>query len=144
MRGTPLRAETLTRRSAQEEVMRNRLRFGAMALAFVSGIGVAAADPPGTEGSAQSGSASPPSQLKLSPAQRMVILNAVLRNSAKIAAPTNFQAAVGQPVPPSIELYVLPSDAQSPELRGLKYTMFQNQVVLIDPTTMRVVDVIRQ
>jgi hypothetical protein len=123
--------------------MRNHLRFGAIALAFVSGIGVAAADPPGTEGSAQSGSVSP-SQLKLSPAQRMAILNAVLRNSAKIAAPTNFQAAVGRPVPPSIELYVLPSDAQSPELRGLKYTMVQNQVVLIDPATMRVVDIIRQ
>ena len=87
---------------------------------------------------------SPPSGLKLSPAQRMVILNAVLRNSAKIAAPSNFQAAVGRPVPSSIELYVLPSDARSPELRGLKYTMVQNQVVLIDPTTMRVVDIIRQ
>jgi len=124
--------------------MRNRLQFGAMALAFVAGIGVAAADPPGAEGSAQSGSVSPPSGLKLSPAQRMVILNAVLRNSAKIAAPSNFQAAVGRPVPSSIELYVLPSDARSPELRGLKYTMVQNQVVLIDPTTMRVVDIIRQ
>jgi len=32
--------------------MRNRLRFGTIALALVSGIGVAAADPPGTEGSA--------------------------------------------------------------------------------------------
>jgi len=51
---------------------------------------------------------------------------------------------VGRPVPSSIELYVLPSDARSPELRGLKYTMVQNQVVLIDPTTMRVVDIIRQ
>ena len=75
--------------------MRNRLRFGAIALAFVSAIGVAAADPPATEGGAQSGSVSPPSRLKLSPAQRTAILNAVLRNSAKIAAPTNFQAAVG-------------------------------------------------
>ena len=49
--------------STGREAMRNHLRFGAIALAFVSGIGVAAADPPGTEGNAQSGSVSPPSQL---------------------------------------------------------------------------------
>jgi hypothetical protein len=43
-----------------------------------------------------------------------------------------------------VELYPLPSDAQSAPARGLKYTMFQNQVVLVDPSTMRVVDIIRQ
>jgi hypothetical protein len=128
--------------------MTNRLRYGAIALAFASGIGVAAAQvsSPGGGGNAQSGAMSQPSQLKLSPAQRTAILNAVLQNSAKITAPTNFQAAIGGPVPPSIELYTLPSSAlpQSPELRSLKYTMAQNQVVLVDPTTMRVVDIIRQ
>ena len=128
--------------------MTNRLRYGAIALACASGIGVAAAQvsSPGGGGNAQSGAMSQPSQLKLSPAQRTAILNAVLQNSAKIAAPTNFQAAIGGPVPPSIELYTLPSNAlpQSPELRSLKYTMAQNQVVLVDPTTMRVVDIIRQ
>jgi hypothetical protein len=89
---------------------------------------------------------SQPSQLKLSPAQRTAVLNAVREDGAKITAPTNFQASVGGPVPPSIELYTLPSGAmsQSPELRVLKYTMAQNQVVLVDPTTMRVIDIIRQ
>jgi hypothetical protein len=33
--------------------------------------------------------------------------------------------------------------AQAPEVRNLKYTMVQNQVVLVDPLQMRVVDVIR-
>jgi Protein of unknown function (DUF1236) len=126
--------------------MKNRLRYGTIALAFASGVGLAVAQvsPPG--GADTSGTTSQPSQLKLSPAQRMAILNAVLQNSAKINAPPNFQASVGGPVPPSIELYTLPSGAlsQSPELRILKYTMAQNQVVLVDPTTMRVIDIIRQ
>ena len=129
--------------------MKNRLRYGVIALAFGSGIGLAAAqvNSPGAAGeTTQSGAMSQPSQLKLSPAQRTAILNAVVQNSAKITAPPNFQASVGGPVPPSIELYALPSGAvaQSPELRSLKYTMAQNQVVLVDPTTMRVIDIIRQ
>jgi Protein of unknown function (DUF1236) len=127
--------------------MKNRLRFGTLTLAFVSGIGLAAAqvNSPGAGGDTQSGAMSQPSQLKLSPAQKTAILNAVRQDGAKAAAPTNFQASVGGPVPPSIELYTLPSGAvsQSPELRSLKYTMAQNQVVLVDPTTMRVIDIIR-
>jgi len=127
--------------------MKNRLRYGTIALAFVSGIGLAAAqgNSPGAGGEIQSGATSQPSQLKLSPAQRTAILAAVLQNGAKITVPPNFQASVGSSVPPSIELYTLPNGAvsQSPELRTLKYTMAQNQVVLVDPTTMRVIDIIR-
>ena len=128
--------------------MKDRLHCGTIALALLSGIGLAAAQGnfPGAGGDTQSGAASQPSQLKLSPAQRSAILNSVLQNTAKITAPTKFQASVGGPVPPSIELYTLPSGAasQSLELRSLKYTMTQNQVVLVDPTTMRVIDILRQ
>jgi hypothetical protein len=128
--------------------MKNHLRNGTIALALVSGIGFAAAqvNAPGAGGNTQSGAMSQPSQLKLSPAQKTAILNAVRQDSAKIAAPTNFQASVGGSVPPSIELYTLPSGAvsQAPELRSLKYTMAQSQVVLVDPTTMRVIDIIPQ
>jgi len=48
-------------------------------------------------------------------------------------------------VPPSIELNYLPVAAlsQAPEAQALKYTMVQNQVVLVDPMTMRIVEVIR-
>ena len=68
------------------------------------------------------------------------------QDSAKAASPVNFIASVGAPVPPSIELYVLPDSilAQLPEAKAVKYTVVQNQIVLVDPTTMRVVEVIRQ
>jgi Protein of unknown function (DUF1236) len=128
--------------------VKNLLRCGTIALAFASGIGLAAGQvgSPGAGREPQSGALSQPSQIKLSPAQKTAILNAVRQDGAKVTAPTNFQASVGGPVPPSIELYTLPSGAvsQSPELRSLKYTIAQNQVVLVDPTTMRVIDIIRQ
>jgi hypothetical protein len=128
--------------------MMNGFRYGTIALALMSSVGLAAAQAgfPGAAGDAQSKAMSQPSQLKLSPAQKTAILKAVLQDGAKINAPPNLQASIGGQVPPSIELYTLPSDAaaQSPELRSLKYTMAQNQVLLIDPTTMRVIDIIPQ
>lgn len=85
------------------------------------------------------------SQLQLTTAQKAAILNAVRRESPKSASPVNFVVAVGAPVPPSIELYVLPDGALSevPEAKIVKYTTVQNQLVLVDPTTMRVVDILR-
>ena len=56
----------------------------------------------------------------------------------------NFMTSIGAAVPPSIELYVLPDAALSavPDAKIVKYTTVQNRIVLVDPTTMRVVDVI--
>jgi len=126
--------------------MMNCLRYGAIALALASSVHGAAAQFPGGVGDAESKAMSTPSQLRLSPAQRTAVLNAVLQESGKVKAPPNLQASVGGQVPPSIELYTQPSGAmaQTPELRSLKYTMSQNQVLLVDPTTMRVIDIIRQ
>jgi hypothetical protein len=127
-----------------------RLRCATLALALVAGSAMAVAQtPPATPGGADSIThPAPParsiSQLQLTPEQRTTILNAVRQNSAKVASPVNFVASVGAPVPPSIELYMLPDGvlAQVPEVRVVKYTTVQNQIVLVDPTTMRVVDVI--
>jgi hypothetical protein len=124
------------------------LRYGTIALALVSSVDFAAAQAgfPGGVGDPQSKAMSQPSQLRLTPAQKTAILDAVLQENAKIAAPPNFQASVGGQVPPSMELRTLPTSAmaQSPELRSLQYTMAQNQVVLVDPTTMRVIDILRR
>jgi Protein of unknown function (DUF1236) len=134
------------------------LRCVTLALAVATGVGIAAAQtPPVTVGQGDGaishppagGPTSPPvgapsSQLQLTSAQKTAILNAVRRDNGKAASPVNFVAAVGAPVPPSIELYVLPDLALAdvPEAKIMKYTRVQNQVVLVDPTTMRVVDII--
>jgi Protein of unknown function (DUF1236) len=132
------------------------LRCITLAFSLAAGVGLAGAQsPPVTVGQADNVISHPPagtplspppsapSQVQLTTAQKATILNAIRRDS-KAASPVSFVAAVGAPVPPSIELYVLPDGAlaEVPEAKMVKYTRVQNQVVLVDPTTMRVVDVI--
>jgi hypothetical protein len=118
--------------------MKNALRYATVAIALLASVGVAIgqAGPPGT----------PSSQIRLTPAQRIAILDAVLQDGGRTAAPSTFLPSVGGAVPPSVSLRALPSGAtaQSPDLYGKKYTMVRNQVVLVDPETMRVIDILRQ
>jgi Protein of unknown function (DUF1236) len=82
-------------------------------------------------------------QLQLTPAQRNAIYSAVSKDRSKSAS-RQFPAVVGAEVPPMIELYALPDDAVSgnPAAKYYQYTMVQDQVVVVDPTNMRVIDVI--
>ncbi len=82
-------------------------------------------------------------KLELTPAQRSAIYQEVSKNKPKVA-PTRFPAAVGAEVPPMIELYTLPDDilATNPVTKLYKYTMVQDQVVIVDPTNMRTIAVI--
>lgn len=82
-------------------------------------------------------------KLELTPAQRSAIYQAVSKDKSKVA-PSRFPAAVGTEVPPMIELYTLPDDilATNPVTKLYKYTMVQDQVVIVDPTNMRAVAVI--
>jgi len=81
-----------------------------------------------------------PQPFELTAAQRSAIYQAVSREKGK-AAPKSFPAAVGADVPPMIELYALPDAilAANPAARNFKYTVVRDQVVLVDPTRMRVV-----
>jgi hypothetical protein len=82
--------------------------------------------------------------LALTGAQKAIIEENVRRDSGKPASPIKFVAEIGAPVPPSLELYLLPDRALSaiPEAKIVKYTVVDNKIVLVDPTNMRVVDVI--
>jgi hypothetical protein len=127
--------------------MRTHLRFGAIALSLLGIVGGAYAQ---SVSQFQSGSANPGTSqtqgLKLSAAQRATIVRAINQEKDKITPPPPFQPRIGEEAPPSMALYILPDDAlaQIPDGQQYKYTVVQNQVVLVDPTTMRVVDVIRQ
>jgi len=122
------------------------LRSGMAAVALVILIGHAAAQngigapriDPGK------GAVAPAAQLQLTPEQKTAIAGAVRPAEAKVKAPGNVPAVVGAEVPPATELYFLPDDAlaSAPEAKGIKYTVAQNRVVLVDPTRMRVVEVI--
>jgi hypothetical protein len=136
--------------TSQEDAMRG---ITPIMLALVTSAGLASAQTsvPGTlERPAETMNppplVNPSSQLQLTPAQKTAILDAVRQDGKKAETQTNFVVSIGAPVPPQLELYVLPDRALStvPTAKTVKYTMVQNQIVLVDPTTMRVVDVIPQ
>ena len=131
-----------------------KLRFATAALTMAAVAGLAAAQsPPTSVGSQQEtithpspGTSPPPtaSQLQLTNPQKTAIANAIRGAPSKPGSRINFTTSIGAAVPPSIELYVLPDAALSavPDAKIVKYTTMQNRIVLVDPTTMRVVDVI--
>lgn len=82
-------------------------------------------------------------KLLLTPAQRAAIYREISKDKSKTAA-KDFSPVVGADVPPMIELYTLPDDtlAEVPAAKLYKFVLVENKVVLVDPTRMRVVDVI--
>jgi hypothetical protein len=82
-------------------------------------------------------------KLTLTPAQRRAIYAAATKDKSK-SAKVGFPATVGAEVPPMLELYALPDDAVAgnQSAKFFEYTIVQDKVVLVDPTRMRVVDVI--
>jgi Protein of unknown function (DUF1236) len=83
------------------------------------------------------------SKLELTPSQRSAIYQEVHKDKSKVA-PSRFATNVGAEVPPMIELYTLPDDilANNPVTKFYKYTKVDDQIVLVDPTNMRVIAVI--
>jgi hypothetical protein len=108
---------------------------------LVAGTEGAAAQASDIEETVSSGGVAP--KLQLSAAQRSAIYQAVQKDRCK-AAPGRFATNVGSDVPPMIELYPLPDDvlAQNPVTRLYKFIRVEDQVVLVDPTQMRVIAVI--
>jgi hypothetical protein len=82
-------------------------------------------------------------KLVLTPAQRRAIYAAAKRDQTK-PPPGRFPAEIGAEVPPMIELNPLPDEAvaDNPTAKFYEYTVVQDRVVLVDPTKMRVIDVI--
>ena len=80
----------------------------------------------------------------LSPAQKRAIFTAVSRQRLRSSA-ADIPLSVGATVPRSAVLLTLPDAARSGDLSGqyLKYATVDDNVVLIDPASMRVIDIIR-
>jgi hypothetical protein len=92
-------------------------------------------------------SGEPPAQAPaLTAAQKAAIFSSVTLDKSKAKASEDFKLSVGEQVPPTVELHPLPAGAlaEVPTARPYRYTLVANdQVVLVDPATMRVVDVIK-
>jgi hypothetical protein len=101
-----------------------------------------------TPPSASLGAADPTAPLALTPAEKVAIGEAVRQDKANpdISAAPKSPVAIGAQLPASIALRILPDAAlaRAPAAKTVQYTVIGNQVVLVDPTNMRVVDIINQ
>ena len=116
---------------------------GYPAVAQTNGDGAGTSTGAGTKGGDVGVSGAIEQRLILSPAQRQAIYEEVSKDKSKVAS-KDFSPVIGGDVPPMIELYALPDDALAsvPAAKIYKYTMVENKVVVVDPTKMRVIDVI--
>ncbi len=123
----------------------------AVALFVLAPLALVAVSTPASAQGPPSGSlgvADPAAPLALTAAERAAILDAVRRDSQKPNSkmPPDSAVSVGVQLPASIALRILPDAAlaQAPAAKTLQYTLIGNRVVLVDPTNMRVVDIISQ
>src|SRR5580692_6952422 len=140
-----------------EKPMKNRMAvaitLGAIAFGYCVGAPYAGAQainsasgPAGSTGAAASDagiSGTIEQKPLLTPAQRSTIYAEVSKDKSS-TSPKDFSPVIGADVPPMIALYELPDDAVAdvPGAKLYKYTMVENKVVIVDPTKMRVIDVI--
>lgn len=109
-----------------------------LALVFAGGIAVAAAQdspPAGTP------------NLHLTTAQRQTIYQSVTSQKDKASsAPDTFRAAVGADVPDSVKLSPMPKTIVDlvPQTKDYEFGLVSNQVLIVDPKSRRVVEVISQ
>jgi hypothetical protein len=78
----------------------------------------------------------------LTPAQKSAIYNAIVRQRVR-ASSTQIEATVGASVSRSVPLAELPNQTGLVGATFLRYAMVADDVVVVDPIRMRVVDVIR-
>jgi hypothetical protein len=116
------------------------------ALVLAVSAAIAWAQQPGAM-TGTSSTATTSTELQLTPQQRTEIYETVSKQKvSRTPPPPNLHVSVGGDLPASMELYDLPANiaAEIPATKLYKYTLVQNQVVIVDPTKMKVVDIIRQ
>jgi Protein of unknown function (DUF1236) len=117
--------------------MKLRHTIGALMLTLAMGLGPAA----GQTG----GLTEPSTALRLTAQQRADIYEAVSKSKLRTPPPPDIPATVGAQIPPVTELYALPESvtAEVPSAKFYRYTVAENRVIIVDPTNLKVVDVIR-
>lgn len=83
--------------------------------------------------------------LNLTNAQQKEIWQGVSKQSTKQTAPSGFNAAVGATAPSSLTLHAFPSEVtrQVPAVKSNDYAMMQNELLVVNPTSKKIVDIIK-
>jgi hypothetical protein len=116
--------------------MRYPFYAGAVALALLGGVGMAAAQ----SGSSSSSSSSQPN---LTPSQEQSIKQG-LANQPTDSAPSGYQGQVGGQLPSSVNAHAMPSNVSSqvPAAKTLLFVKLPDRVLLVDPESKAVAVII--
>ena len=120
------------------------LRLGVAALAFVAATGLAVAQEPFREKVSQENVAR--ANVQLSAEQRAQIRKAIIeaRNAWRVSS-VDFDLAVGSVVPRGpVQVVPVPDLLVQikPEWRGLLYFVYDSEIVIVDPSDMRIVAIV--
>jgi hypothetical protein len=82
--------------------------------------------------------------LSLTTQQEKTALNDIGKHASTQNAPSDFKASVGTVVPKTVSLRQIPTRAanQVPALKPYDYAMFKNQLLIVNPSDKKIVDVI--
>lgn len=118
--------------------MTMKLLLGAAVIAFVATPVLAA--------TATTGMSSQADALKLTSAQRHDIYQDVRKQKTSETAPAGFTAKVGEAVPSSIKINPLPASAtkQVPAVKSYDFAMLNHKVLLVNPNSKKIVDIVTQ
>ncbi|HEY8268838.1 MAG TPA: DUF1236 domain-containing protein [Xanthobacteraceae bacterium] len=124
--------------------MKAYLRAGAILVALISTLGIAAAQQsPGTSREPATMGGKP--ELQLTTQQKSQVYKLIMSERSQ-PAPAGVSLRIGAKVPGTVQLNDVPESIHSeiPGVRQYKYIVVQNQVALIDPQTTEVIEIIRQ
>lgn len=133
--------------------MRRCKSVGLSVLALLASVSLAAAqainpapsnqNQPGQTSQAPNQANTDQGQVALSDQQKQAIWQRLSRARSE-KAPTNFAASVGSDVPRTVRLHSFARSVVSkvPQMRRYDYAKLQNEVVIVDPKTRKVVDMV--
>jgi hypothetical protein len=134
-------------KAKSEVTMRRTIIVGTSALALLAGVSLAVAQqgmnaPPSSE---QNSFMQAPgqSQINLTDQQKQTIWQK-LSSARSDTTPSTFEASIGTAVPKDMRLHSFARSitGQVPSMRGMDYAKLQNEVVIVDPKTRKVVDTV--
>jgi len=110
--------------------MKPYLRNGAILLALIGSVGLAAAQ----------------QSIQLTPQQRSQVYQMVMKEKPAAPAPAGLSLRIGAKVPVTVALSELPDSVATsmPNLRQYKFVVAQDQVALINPSTNEIVEILRR
>ncbi|HZP78720.1 MAG TPA: DUF1236 domain-containing protein [Pseudolabrys sp.] len=84
--------------------------------------------------------------LKLSDEQKHTIYTSISNQNKKETAPPTFRAAIGSVVPETVRLEAMPKTIVQlmPQTKDYEYAMVANQVLVVDPKSKQIVELITQ